>query len=347
MREGLAELLACPDCGGSLEVGVDRRDGDEIDTGRLLCGSCGSRFGIRGGIPRMRRAMEELEEVRESFSYQWKAHHAGRLERDTVFGRTLEEDWRHFTYGTRVGEPELAGMLVLDAGCGSGSLTRQIAEHDAEVVGADINEALDEMRARNRDLPNLHVVQANLMALPFPEQSFDLVWSCGVIHHTPDAAAAFRALARHVKPGGVLFVWVYPKRFNPFRATKTAFDAVGLGRLPPPTIMRISKALSYPSLALLWAYRLLRRLPGLRPRSPWGRHTLKPRTLREIQITWNDALSPRYDSRHSEEEVIGWFEAAGFTDIETMEEPKVGVRGVAPGRGPARSSVVEPQRAGV
>jgi SAM-dependent methyltransferase len=332
MREQLAALLVCPGCGGPLALSAERIEAGEVIAGRLRCESCGSVFAVRRGVPRMCWAMEELEEVARSFSYQWKAHHAGRLESDTVFGRTLAEDWAQFTYGTRVGKGELAGMRVLDAGCGSGRLTRQIAEHGAGmVVGADINEAVDEIRDRNGDVPNLHVVQANLSELPFPPGSFDLVWSCGVIHHTPDAAAAFRALARQVRPGGVLFVWVYPKRFNPFRATKTVFDLLGLGRLQPAAIMRIAKAMSYPSLALLGAYRLVRRLPGLRPRGAWARRTVKPRTLREIQLTWNDALSPKYDSRHSEAEVIGWFEAAGFRDVAAMEEPKVGVRGVAPG----------------
>jgi SAM-dependent methyltransferase len=320
MADDLGALLICPDCGGSLAVEPEG----------LRCEACDSEFAVRGGIPRMNRAMNGLEEVAQSFSYEWSAHHAGELEKETLFGRTPAEDWAHFTYGTRVTDDELAGMRVLDAGCGAGRLTLQIAEHGAGmVVGVDINETLDEVRVRKGSVPNLSLVQANLFALPFRPRSFDLVWSCGVIHHTPDAAAAFRALARQVRPGGVLFVWVYPDRFNPFRATKTAFDAVGLGRLSPPAIMRISKAISYPSLALLRAYRLLRRLPGLRPRGNWARRTVKPRSLREIQLTWNDALSPKYASSHTEAEVVGWFEAAGFREIETMREPKVGVRGVA------------------
>jgi hypothetical protein len=51
--------------------------------------------------------------------------------------------------------------------------------------------------------------------------------------------------------------------------------------------------------------------------------------LREVQLTWNDALAPPYNSWHSDAEVIGWFEEAGFEKMAALVEPKVGVRGTA------------------
>jgi hypothetical protein len=107
-------------------------------------------------------------------------------------------------------------------------------------------------------------------------------------------------------------------------------DRLGLRRLSPAGIMRLSKALGYPSLLLHWVYRALRSIPVLRPRTDWGERTAKQRTLGEIQMSWNDALSPQYDAEHKEEEVVGWFRAAGFSDIAVSGEPKIGVRGVAP-----------------
>jgi 2-polyprenyl-3-methyl-5-hydroxy-6-metoxy-1,4-benzoquinol methylase len=331
MREEILPILACPACGCRLELQPLERDRDEVISGVLRCMGCGSPFAIRRGVPRLNRAMQDLQDVADAFAFEWKAHHAGQLETDTVFGRTRQEDWAHFVEGTGLSADELDGKRVLDAGCGSGSLTREVGERGAGmVVGVDMSDAIDEVFELTRDLPNVHVLQANLLALPFNPGSFDVVWSCGVIHHTPDAARAFRALARQAGPRGVLYVWVYAKRFNPFRATKTALDRLGLGRLSPRSIMRVARVISYPSLALLGLYRLVRRLPGLRPRTAWGWRTVRARGLREVQLTWNDALTPRYDSRHSEAEVIGWFRDAGFGDITAIEEPKVGVRGVAP-----------------
>ena len=88
----------------------------------------------------------------------------------------------------------------------------------------------------------------------------------------------------------------------------------------------------------LGAYQLLRRIPGLRPRTEWGKRKIRPRTVRELELTWFDALSPEYDSRHSEDEVMGWFRDLGFHDIQAIEEPKVGVRGVAPDNQPTALS---------
>jgi SAM-dependent methyltransferase len=228
-------------------------------------------------------------------------------------------------------QPEdVGGAAVLDAGCGSGRFARIVGEHGASLtVGVDINEAVDEAYASCRSLANVEIVQGNLLAPPFRRGVFDLVWCSGVLHHTPDAAGGHRSLATLVRPGGTLYVWVYAKRFNPFRFVKTVLDAARVTRLPESALLRLSKAMSYPSLALLEGYRAVRTLPGLKPRTAWAERTVRPRSLRTIQLTWFDALSPEYDSRHTEREVIGWFTQAGFKRIEAIEEPKVGVRGIA------------------
>ena len=330
MRGALLEYLACPSCGSGLESSFDDIDGPEIMSGELRCVGCGRRFSIVRGVPRMNVEMDGLENVARTFGYEWKAHHEGAFESETLFGRTREEDWRFFLDCMGITANDVNGALVLDAGCGSGSFTRLAGEHGARAaIGVDINEAVDEAFAYCRGLENVHIVQGNLFSLPFKRSLFDLVWCSGVIHHTPDAAGAHRALSRHVKPGGTLYVWVYAKRFNPFRFVKSVLDAARVTRLPEPALLALSKAISYPSYALLQLYRGIRSIPPLRPRSAWGKRTIRPRNLREIQLTWFDALSPEYDSRHTEPEVIGWFEREGFERIEAIEEPKVGVRGVA------------------
>jgi len=333
MRRAALQLLGCPFCKGSLHAEFDDVVGEEAISGALSCTACGAQFPLLRGVPRMNERMEGLDNVAKSFGYEWKAHHRGVLEDETLFGRTLAEDWEYFLTATGQRDPALRDAVVLDAGCGSGRLTRQIAEHGAgAVVGVDVNEAVDEAYAATRDLPNVYIVQGNIFALPLQERAFDLVWSNGVIHHTPDAARAHAALSQMVQPGGTLYVWVYPRRFNPFRFVKDIFNATRLSRLPEPALFNIAKALAYPSAGLLWLYRSVRRIPGLRPRTAWGERTVRERNLQEIELTWFDALSPEYDSRHSEEEVIGWFKSQGFTGIGALEEPKVGVRGTAPGK---------------
>ena len=95
-------------------------------------------------------------------------------------------------------------------------------------------------------------------------------------------------------------------------------------------MLRIARTFAYISLGLHKLWCVVLSIPPFRPRSRWARRTLRRRTVHELSLTWFDALSPEYDSRHTEAEVIGWFARLGFTDIGTIEEPKVGVRGVAP-----------------
>jgi SAM-dependent methyltransferase len=330
LREAVLQYLACSSCRGDLALVASEVDGEEIVSGILRCAACAAEYAVRGGVPRMNEAMDGLEHVAKTFGFEWKEHLQGRLESDTVFGRSRDEEWRYFQEATGFRGRELAGAVVLDAGCGPGQVARQVAKQDAALaVGMDINDAVDDAYRNCLDLPNVQIVQGNIFAPPFKPGCFDLVWCNGVAHHTPDARGAHRSLSRLVRPGGTFYIWVYAKRFNPFRFTKDVLDFLQVTRLPEPALMNVAKAFSYLSLGVLKLYQAFHRLPPFRPRTKWEERKVRDRTLEELNLTWFDALSPDYDSRHSEAEVIGWFRSLGFQDIHAIEEPKVGVRGVA------------------
>jgi hypothetical protein len=128
----------------------------------------------------------------------------------------------------------------------------------------------------------------------------------------------------------MLFVWVYADRFNPFRLTKTILDVLRVTRLPEPVMLVIARVFAVVSLVLLRLYQVIRSIPGLRAQSRRQLRTVRDRSFEELELTWLDALAPKYNSHHTEPEVIGWFENLGFTDVQALEEPKVGVRGIAP-----------------
>jgi SAM-dependent methyltransferase len=279
----------------------------------------------------MNRDLEGLEQVAGAFDLQWKLQSSGALESETLYGWTEEQDWTLFRAALDVRDADLDGAMVLDAGCGTASFTRQIAGHGAAfAIGVDVAASIDEAFDACRDLPNTHIVQANVAALPFADGSFDLVWCRGVLHHTPDPVAGHHELARTVRPGGKLYVWVYSRRFSPFRFVKDVLDALRVTRLPPRALFALCRVLAYPSLALLATYRLVRKLPGLRPTTARGNRVTRGRGLRELQLTWFDALAPEHNSRHTEDEVNGWFRSVGFEEITSLSEPKIGVRGVKP-----------------
>jgi 2-polyprenyl-3-methyl-5-hydroxy-6-metoxy-1,4-benzoquinol methylase/uncharacterized protein YbaR (Trm112 family) len=330
MNASLLSYLACPACESDLELGSESRQDGEITSGELRCSRCPATFPIVRGIPRMNASLDGLERVARSFDHEWAAHHEGAFEEDTLFGRTQDEAWRYFVDGLMIDAGRVRGATVLDAGCGPGFFSRAVASHEAKlVIGVDMNDAVDVAAGACRELSNVEFVQANIFALPFKPQVFDLVWCAGVLHHTPDPPRGHQALARLVKPRGVMFVWVYARRLSPFRLVKDVLAFLRVTRLPPRYLMALSRALALVTSGLLGVYRFVRRFPPLRPRSERWQRTVRPRSFRELYLRWFDSLSPQYDSRHTEEEVTGWFRSEGFTDVRAIDEPKVGVRGVA------------------
>jgi SAM-dependent methyltransferase len=81
-----------------------------------------------------------------------------------------------------------------------------------EVVALDlatVNVETTRMRARQRGLDNVVVQGASLLDAPFEDESFDVVWSNGVLHHTGDTDGSLKEITRLLKPGGWLWLYLY------------------------------------------------------------------------------------------------------------------------------------------
>lgn len=101
---------------------------------------------------------------------------------------------------------EVAGLRVLDAGCGPGLYAEELLARGAVVTAVDASEPMLEL-ARARLGERATVLRADLDdPLPFADASFDLVVSALVVHHVADRAAAFRELHRVLVPGGAAVV---------------------------------------------------------------------------------------------------------------------------------------------
>ena len=103
------------------------------------------------------------------------------------------------------------GLKVLEVGCGLGTDGAQFAEAGADYTGVDLTEAAVELARKRFELFNLSGTfqTADAENLPFPDDSFDLVYSHGVLHHTPDTAKAIGEVHRVLRPGGRAMVMLY------------------------------------------------------------------------------------------------------------------------------------------
>jgi ubiquinone/menaquinone biosynthesis C-methylase UbiE len=110
---------------------------------------------------------------------------------------------------------ELDGKQVLEIGLGQGADSEQLIRRGARWTGIDLTpESVRRVRARLelRELPFEDLVNGSALEMPFEDNSFDMVYSFGVLHHIPDIAQAQREIHRVLRPGGKLVMMLYAKQ---------------------------------------------------------------------------------------------------------------------------------------
>lgn len=110
---------------------------------------------------------------------------------------------------------EVQGKTILDSGCGTGIFSIIFANHGAgKVTGIDISEgSLGTARglAEKFKLDNAFFERQDMLDLPYNNDTFDIVWAWGTVHHTTDPYRAIDELSRVLKPGGAILLAVYTR----------------------------------------------------------------------------------------------------------------------------------------
>jgi SAM-dependent methyltransferase len=110
-----------------------------------------------------------------------------------------------------MGFNDFPGKRLLEVGCGMGTDLLQFARGGAAVTGIDLTPRSIEISRQHLRLYDQRgdFANADCERLPFADQSFDVVYSNGVIHHTPDTVAAVQEIHRVLRPGGTARVMLY------------------------------------------------------------------------------------------------------------------------------------------
>lgn len=189
-------------------------------TWRFSKGDASASWGISSSARQVNICTEfpELDSsARGNAQAQWNTNPCGALEGGDFESlgyflgveraRYAEQDWMHAV----VPFDAFAGKHVLEIGVGHGTDLLQFAKHGAHCHGIDITDRHIELTRRNFALRGFEVDirKCDATTICHPNESFDCVYSFGVIHHIPEAAKVFAEARRVLKPGGLFFVGMY------------------------------------------------------------------------------------------------------------------------------------------
>lgn len=295
-------ILKCVRCGTS---GLTRREEG------WACAPCGAQYPITGGVARFVAS----EHYTGSFGYQWNTF--ARAQLDSANGTHRSRDM--FVAKTGMPLEALRGKTVLDAGCGMGRFAEVCATAGADVHAIDLSTAVEAAARNLSHHPNISFYQADILNLPFADGVFDVIYSIGVLHHTPDTKKAFLSLVRLLKPGGRIAIWVYSTRLKLMFGGEVLRTVTP--RLPKPLLLRACRV----AVPLYHLHRL--------PVVGAATTLLLPTSLDpNPEWRWLDTFdwySPRFQWKHTYEEVEGWFAEAGLVEVGRESFP-VSVHGVRP-----------------
>ncbi len=197
----------------------------------------------------------------------------------TTIGPKIYESWRATSLGAVTEAIEqrlildlmgdLAGVYVLDVGCGDGALVCAAASRGAEATGVDPDPAmLAAARTRaDKDGITAAFLEGRIERLPFPDAAFDVVVSITVLCFVPDASVAVREMARVLRPGGRLVLgelgrwslWALVRRLRGWLGSatwkaahfRTGTELRALAKQTGLSVTAIRGAVFYPPVGIL------------------------------------------------------------------------------------------------
>jgi SAM-dependent methyltransferase len=240
---------------------------------------------------------DQLRGSPDRFGYEWEAYAEILPEHEDQFRRWTvplsPEDWR--------------GKEFLDVGCGMGRNSYWPLKYGAAGgVAVDIDErSLESARRNLKPFPTMQILRASAYDLPF-EDRFDLAFSIGVLHHLEHPERALAKMARAVKPGGRVLIWVYGSENNRWLVSVlNPLREMLFSRLP----IGLTHHLSFYPAVMVW---LLLRL-GVRPIEYF--RLIAKFDFQHLRAIVFDQMLPRIAHYWPRETVARMMEEAGLDDV--------------------------------
>lgn len=314
---------------GEYQLKAAEEKNNQITEGTLISGQ--HTIEICRGVPcflegnREEQWDKEQEITTSSFSEKWRRFKDYGTENNgqemllkwycKKLGLNTVEDLKKFYFKKK---------RILEVGPGSGFNSKFMAENAKEgyVIAADISEGAYTTYENTNMLENVHVIQADLMKLPFRRDTFDYIIADGVLHHTPNTKKAVFALYNLIKPGGQFFFYIY-KKMSPVKQFSDSYIRESFSKMSAEECFEACRAITDLGKALsdLDAEIILEKpIPILG--IPAGRQNVQRLFYYNfLKCFWNDLFDyetnnminfdwyhPHDAWQHTEEEVREWME---------------------------------------
>ena len=318
MRIEHLNYLRCPKTGSELTLADAVMENDRVREGRLVS-ACGESYPIVKFVPRF----VEADNYAANFGFEWQVH--SRTQFDADAGHKMSEER---VFGVTGWPRDLKGEVILEAGSGSGRFTEHLLSTGAMVVSFDYSQAVEPNYESNGRHPNLLLVQGNIYEMPFAKASFDKVFCFGVLQHTPDPHASFKALVAMMKPGAQLATDIYLKTVMRYYLNTRYWVRPLTRNMDPQKLYDRCKAY----IDFMWPLaRVIRKIPKIGDAINWRlliadtfseMPDADDATLKEwAYLDTFDMLSPAYDIPQSPATFQHWHEEAGLADIDVRLGP--------------------------
>ena len=214
-----------------------------------------------------------------------------------------------------------SGKSVLDVGCGTGRWSKYLASKARIIEAIDPSDAVISAAKLLQNEKNIRISKASVNGIPFPDNSFDFVFSLGVLHHIPDTQNAMYECVKKVKSGGYFLVYLYYDFDNRGKFYKLLFLASNLIRrvvcILPSTLKKAAcdflALLVYLPIISISKFLLLIGVKKIIKHIPLSYYADK-----SINIIRNDSLDrfgTPLEQRYSQKETYQMMSLCGLNDI--------------------------------
>lgn len=263
----------------------------EIDDNHLACVADGKKYEVVNNIPMLFENLDCDTNLAKTTALVRSFYEETPFPNyDSYDGiKTFFEKADRSLFARLLNEQIQDNSLVLEVGCGTGQFSNYLGiKPNRTVIGCDmcVNSLVLAEKFRNKNsINNSHFLHANLFAPPLKDEIFDLVYSIGVLHHTPDPEGGFGRISRLVKSGGYIILGLY----NLY------------GRMPT----KIRK-LIYNNFNADFLYKLDRQLKE------------RKESDSRFNAWFKDQYAHPHESSHTADEVLRWFSDNNFRYISSV-----------------------------